>query len=56
MELIDALNRMAMSVAMQALVLEIWWETYPILPFLNIHPQTPSSTVRTSFKRVDRPI
>ena len=42
--------------AMQALVLEIWWETCPILPFLNIHPQTHSSTVRTSFKRVDRPI
>src|SRR5436309_3067043 len=39
-----------------ALVMEIWQKTCPILPFLNIHPQTPSSTVRTSFKSVDRPI
>src|SRR5205814_1780066 len=36
--------------------MEIWQKTCPIFPFLNLHPQTPSSTVRTSFKWVDGPI
>src|SRR5437762_13226909 len=36
--------------------MKIWQKTCPILPFLNLHPLTPSSTVRTSFKWVDGPI
>ena len=36
-----------------ATLMEIWLKTCPILPFLNIHPQTPPSTVRISFERVD---
>src|SRR5204863_274122 len=39
-----------------ALPTEIWPQTCPISRFLNIHPQTPSSTVRTSVERVYTPI
>ena len=40
----------------RALDMEIWPKTCPISRFLNIHPQTPLSTVRTSLKHVDGPI
>src|SRR5437667_49881 len=36
--------------------MEIWPKTCAILRFLNFHPQSASSTVRTSLKRVDGPI
>src|SRR5205814_146891 len=40
----------------RALPMEIWPKTCPISRFFNIHPQTPSSAVRTSFESVDTPI
>src|SRR6266480_4059709 len=39
-----------------ALLTEIWPKTCPRSRLLNIHPRTPSSTVRTSVERVDTPI
>src|SRR5437667_101927 len=41
--------------AVSLLVLEAEAKTFPILPFLNPHPLTPSSTVRTSLEQVNRP-
>ena len=37
----------------QGLAVELKSKTYPISGFLDIHPQTPSSTVRTSLEMVD---
>src|SRR5437667_380008 len=42
--------------AVRPLVLEAEAKTFPILPFLNPHPLTPSSTFRTPLERVDTPI
>ena len=42
--------------AVSQLVLWTWAKTFPKSHILKSHPWTPSSTVRTSFKRVSRPI
>src|SRR5437667_313664 len=40
----------------RALLTDIWLKMRPISRFVNLHPQTTSSTVRTSVERVHTPI
>src|SRR5437667_181975 len=46
----------ALHFPVRPLLLEAEAKTFPILPFLNLHPQAPSSTIRTPLERVDTPI
>src|SRR5436190_1792854 len=49
-------SNVAIHFPVRRLLLEAEAKTFPILPLLNLHPQTPSSTFRTPLKRVDTPI
>src|SRR5256885_1959124 len=60
LERVDTPTRCAESNAslhfpVRPLLLEADAKTFPILPFLNLRPQAPSSTVRTPLERVDTP-
>src|SRR5205814_1352916 len=48
-------SNVALHFPVWSLLLEAEAKTFPILPFLNLHPQAPSSTVKTPLERVDTP-